>query len=399
MFLWGWFFGVTQAQYESITQPDPIENIYRISDPLQYIFSMLQYIRPLLQISSSQHGAANEDVLINIPRETIVRFLDESNSFEEFSHKLRISLIKFLIDDQYSNFLNQPYQENGNGKIIQQSWDFKVLKDITTKDMLDTLLTNKSSLFQRDFIQIKKLNKHLEFSPITINTQEYQNLWPVFLFKNEQDLRDLWYELISRKSRINTDPDYRIHNIYTAFNNIWNVRLIMPGETFSLARELHYNPNFEDGNEAYVAGFATFGAGARMIYGGGLCGVATAFYQWTLTNLWFALVEYKAHSTYYRNLYEAEINGTMIKDPWLDATLYSPMFDLKVKNIREYPIITVFNFDGLSWSTEQVFTLSKVQDRGSFEYVGMYKRWLNSCFTRDINWTKRTNCYRYIRNF
>jgi len=53
----------------------------------------------------------------------------------------------------------------------------------------------------------------------------------------------------------------------------------MPGETFSLARELHYNPNFEDGNEAYVAGFATFGAGARMIYGGGLCGVATAFYQ------------------------------------------------------------------------------------------------------------------------
>jgi len=50
------------------------------------------------------------------------------------------------------------------------------LKDITTKDMLDTLLTNKISLFQRDFTQIKKLNKHLEFSPITITTEEYQDL-------------------------------------------------------------------------------------------------------------------------------------------------------------------------------------------------------------------------------
>jgi hypothetical protein len=51
-----------------------------------------------------------------------------------------------------------------------------VLKDIETKDMLDTLLTNKLTLFKRDFTQIKKLNKHLEFSPITITAQEYQNL-------------------------------------------------------------------------------------------------------------------------------------------------------------------------------------------------------------------------------
>jgi len=75
------------------------------------------------------------------------------------------------------------------------------------------------------------------------------------------------------------------------------------------------------------------------------------------------LVEYKAHSTYYRNLYEAEINGTYIKDPGLDATVFAPHYDVKVKNIREYPIITVFNFDGTSGSVEQMFTLSKKQDR------------------------------------
>lgn len=52
----------------------------------------------------------------------------------------------------------------------------------------------------------------------------------------------------------------------TAFKNIGNVRLIMPGETFNLAREIHYTPY--NGNADYVSGYATFGAGARMVYGG-----------------------------------------------------------------------------------------------------------------------------------
>lgn len=398
LLIWGWFFGITTAQYQNVYQQQPIQRIYSLSNPLQRVFSLLQYIKPLLQ-TSSQHASASEEIVLSIPRETLVRFLDESNSFDEFYRKLRISLISFLIENQYTHFVDQPYQEAWNAAIVEFSWDFKVLKAIETKDMLDTLLTNKLTLFKRDFTQIKKLNKHLEFSPITITAQEYQNLWPVFLFKTEQDLKELWYELISRKARTNTDVDYRIHNIFTAFKNIGNVRLIMPGETFSLARELHYNPNLQDGNEAYVDGLATFGNGARMVYAGWICGVATAFYQWTLTNLWLALVEYRAHSTYYRNLYEAEINGTMITDPWLDATLYYPMFDLKVQNIRDYPIITVLNFNGLSGSKESVLTLAKAQDRGSFEYLGSYKKWTSSCFVRNINWEKRTNCYRAVKNY
>ncbi|NCC55798.1 MAG: hypothetical protein EOM11_10030 [Erysipelotrichia bacterium] len=64
----------------------------------------------------------------------------------------------------------------------------------------------------------------------------------------------------------------------------------------------------------------------------------------------------------------------MITEPGLDATLYYPIFDLKVQNIREYPIITVFNFNGLSGSKESVLTLAKAQDRGSFEYIGTYKK-------------------------
>ncbi|MEI7563705.1 MAG: hypothetical protein WCJ39_09040 [bacterium] len=43
--------------------------------------------------------------------------------------------------------------------------------------------------------------------------------------------------------------------------------------------------------------------------------MATAFFQGTLTNLGLSLIEYFPHSVYYRNLYEAEVNGQTIKDP------------------------------------------------------------------------------------
>jgi len=400
VFLWGWFFSCTQAQYyDTNTSPStPIEYVYTMDDPLQNIISVLQRIKPLLTPSSMHQAAAAEDIFITIPNETIVHFLDESQTFDEFFRKLRISLIQIMIDNQYPDFSNHPYEE-GNNAIVLVSWDFKVLKNIEHRDMLDTLLLNKIWLFQSDFTQIKNLKKHLDFSSITITTQEYQNLWSVFLFKTEQDLRDLWYELISSKSRVNTDPDYRRYNIKTAFSNIGNVRLIMPNEIFSLGKEFHYSASADDWSMPYVSWFATFGNNAKMVYGWWLCGVATAFFQGTLTNLWLDLTQYKAHSIYYRNLYEAEIDGITITDPGLDATVYLPKFDLKIQNIRPYPIITVFDFDGLSWSNEQMFTLSKAQDKWSFQYLRTYKSWLLTCFVWKINEENRTNCYRKVKNF
>ncbi len=397
--LWGWFFGVAQAQYydQNISQSEPIGNIYMISNPLQQVFLLLQRIIPLLQTSLLQHAAAPEDIFINIPRETIVNLLDESDDFDQFSHKMRILLIQSLMDTQYPNFVNQPYREEGNFAIVEQSWDFKVLKNITTKDMLDTLLTNKLTLFRWDFTQIKKLNKHLKFSAINITVGEYDALWSIFLFRNEQDLRDLWYELVSRKSRINTDPDYRRRNIMAAFHNIGNVRLVMPGETFSTLRELHYNPGMWE--FMYMSGYAILWAGVKLVYGGWLCGVATALFQGSLTNLWLSRIQYRPHSIYYRNLYEAEINGITITEPWLDATIFSPVIDLKLQNILDYPIILVFAFDGKSWSPEQVFTIAKEQDKWTFEYIGTYKKGWAKCFTRKVNGTNMTNCYSKIKNF
>jgi len=54
-----------------------------------------------------------------IPHETIVRYLEESKDFNEFYHKVRISLINILIEHQYKSFVTQPYHENGT--IIVQS--------------------------------------------------------------------------------------------------------------------------------------------------------------------------------------------------------------------------------------------------------------------------------------
>ncbi|MBU0627146.1 hypothetical protein KKG31_02830 [Patescibacteria group bacterium] len=86
------------------------------------------------------------------------------------------------------------------------------------------------------------------------------------------------------------------------------------------------------------------------------------------------LLDHTSHSTYYRNLYEGEIDGTYISEPGLEATVYAPYFDVVVQNIRDYPIITVFNYDGMSGSTEQMFTLGRAQDRGTFEFVGKYRK-------------------------
>jgi vancomycin resistance protein YoaR len=144
-----------------------------------------------------------------------------------------------------------------------------------------------------------------------------------------------------------------------------------------------------------VAGYAIVGGGINKVYGGWLCGVSTAMYQGMLTNLWLQVVEYRAHSIYYRTYYVANINGILAYQPWLDATLYLWNPDMQVKNIRAYPIVAVFNYDWSYWGAEDMFTLSKAQDRGTFEYVGSPSK---NCYTRNINGEDRTNCYTKIEN-
>ena len=395
LIIWGSFFGFVGAQNFTFTTFPLLQDQFR----LDILFAQLPFVaakNAALLKNTDYHAAANEEYSYQIDAATINAFVLNSPNFESFYQKVRIDIMKFLLQQWYMNFDITPYQQ-GNYAIVVQSWDFTVAKDVLQRDGLDHYLDISLSGFKAEYDDLHRFREHLDFAPIGITSGTYEQLWTLFLFKNEQDLRDLWYQLISWKSRKNIDREYRRYNIMAAFHNIGNVRLILPGETFNLAHEIHYRPY--EGWIEYMSGYATFGAGARMVYGGWLCGVATALFQGTLTNLWLALLEYSAHSTYYKNLFNAEINGVRVSTPWLDATIYSPLYNFKIKNIRDYPIITVFNFGWWASDEEQVFTLSKPQDKGSFEYVGSYKRWKLSCFTWKVNGKDMTNCYDYIKNF
>jgi len=87
-----------------------------ISNPLQHIFSLLQRINPLLQ--KNEHAAA-DDIIINIPGDTIACLLDESDTFDEFSRTMRISIIQSLINMQYPDFITKPYSEGTNLITVQ----------------------------------------------------------------------------------------------------------------------------------------------------------------------------------------------------------------------------------------------------------------------------------------
>jgi hypothetical protein len=56
---------------------------------------------------------------------------------------------------------------------------------------LDVFLEDKLTGFQDNFFDVQQYGKYLGFKPITISTGEYAQLQNIFLFKNEQDLRDL----------------------------------------------------------------------------------------------------------------------------------------------------------------------------------------------------------------
>ncbi|MEI7563707.1 MAG: hypothetical protein WCJ39_09050 [bacterium] len=79
---------------------------------------MLQHIKPLLTPSSTHQAATDEDIFITFPHETIVRFLDESKTFDAFVHKFRISLIQTMIDNHYPDFSNHPYEEGNNAIVL-----------------------------------------------------------------------------------------------------------------------------------------------------------------------------------------------------------------------------------------------------------------------------------------
>ena|GEM_PF-4944846 len=95
-------------------------------------------------------------------------------------------------------------------------------------------------------------------------------------------------------------------------------------------------------------------------------------YQGILTNTALDVTKRRAHSRRYSDLYPATINDNFVTIPGNDSVLYGPSLDLHFTNTRSYPIVIIANYDGTDGGEEQVFSLGRMQDRGSMEFVSSY---------------------------
>jgi len=167
-------------------------------------------------------------------------------------------------------------------------------------------------------------------------------------FKTE-DVNNLGIkELIGRgSSRFRGSITSRVHNINLAASKL-NGLLIRPGDVFSFNSALGDVSKFTGYKEAYVIkdGKTVLGDG------GGVCQVSTTLFRAAL-NAGLPIIERRAHS--YRVGYYEQDSG-----PGLDATVYDPTTDLKIKNDTPGHILIQASADVTNYSL--VFELYGTSD-------------------------------------
>lgn len=134
-------------------------------------------------------------------------------------------------------------------------------------------------------------------------------------------------ELIGKgTSRFKGSIPSRIHNISLAASRI-NGSLIEPGQTFSFNDALGDVSKFTGYKEAFIIkdGKTVLGDG------GGVCQVSTTLFRAAL-NAGLGITERRAHA-YRVSYYEQD------SPPGLDATVYSPTTDLKIKNDTQNSVL------------------------------------------------------------
>ncbi len=339
----------------------------------------------------------------HIQKNTSYPLFTESEDFGSFYQKTRIKIVKQLISQWYDKFITTPYLPWTFS--LHLSWstdypeypDFIVQQNISRFDSLDLVLRNHFSQYKKEISHYFIYGKSFDYRllDIQLNTWEIHQLKNVYLFKSLKDLKDLWYLVSSYRLRTNTDATYRRNNIYNSYYNIWNVRILNPGEEFSFMDEIHYDKKNPKDNIPLSSGLGQAG-GVKSMYGWGICGWGFGIFGVLAVNQWINILERHNHTTRYRGLYNNQLNGKNVWFPWLDTSVYSfphSKKDFRVKNIRNYPIVLVMNYDASYWWNEEIFSLWKESDRWSFEYLG--KQW--SCYVWDFNGEKFRSCYKNLK--
>lgn len=309
---------------------------------------------------------------------------------------LRLHTIQTLITSGFDRFVTMPLGPGSD--FFHLTWsqdypeypDFYLTTGMNVQDDLDILLVKKiEDLYQHRWWFGKFSSP--SFDDILLDSGDIQQLQTVYLFKTEQDLKDLWYVVSSFRTRINKDPTWRQANIFNSYRNIGNVRVLNPDQELKFMDEIHYDPTAGDHKRDLASGMANVG-GLNMVKWWGICGAGWGVHSTILPNKAFEILERHPHTISYNYLYEHTVNGQHYRIPGLDTSVYSFSYgkkDFIIKNIREYPIVLVINYDGSDGGLEEWFVLSKEQDRGYLKYIGNE----GNCYTREANGKQLRSCY------
>lgn len=347
-----------------------------------------------------------EVMTISVPQDYLDAQLEIFDTKDEFLRLIRRRIVSQMVDHGFDGFVQLPYG------VTDASW-------LVTTDPSTGVVYASTPIYEDDLLD-HYLRKHfadlpelwlswLETQDVILSPSIYHNRkGAIHLFKTTEDLAAIWYGLVSHRVRTNNDADYRRANIATAFDQIWHVRVLNPGDELSYMQDSNFDPGAQ---QLYQDGFVIFLDEEVEDYGGWLCGGSTAIYQWIVTNTALARPALRNHSKRYHHLYDAQIDGQQITTPGIDSTIYSNSLDLRLRNISNHPVILVSNFEWWYGEAEEVFTVWYPSDKGWVNYVGSrpYHATLNiagwwskkviwECHTWNINGTERESCYKEIKS-
>jgi len=155
--------------------------------------------------------------------------------------------------------------------------------------------------------------------------------------------------------------------------------------------EIHYDPEIKNRKRDTVSGFAIMW-GVTSVKGWGICGASRWINTAIITNKAFDIITRYNHTKTWKYLYQNDINGKEYRIPGLDVAVYRMWWNTKdfvFKNIREYPVVLVMNYDWTAWWTEELFVLSHETDRGELKYIGKN----GNCYNWEANGVPFKSCY------
>jgi len=194
--------------------------------------------------------------------------------------------------------------QNISGKREMNSEENKYHERIVKN--IEALYSLEQTLAETPYV----LRKYPETNSIVANAVRQHNLQEV---------------LYSYAYDYSKNPSYRQHNVITAVRKM-DGKVYMPGDIID-----YWNVVSDNNLSEFKYGWVILGNKEAWRFGGGLCGASSNIFipSWKAG---LEIVERKHHSKYYTNLYPK-------KDIGLDATVYRPRPNLKMRNNTGSPIV------------------------------------------------------------